>query len=87
MELESRGVVRVSGLVTADMAALVADRTWEILGRCGMDRGDRRTWPVGRQSKLQALRRAEVYAQFVNDRLHAIADQLLCSDQRPQAQG
>lgn len=75
-----RGIVRVDGFVDPAAAIAVADRVWSILGRRGIDRSDPTTWPEGFQSKLQALREAEVYTPFLTDRLAAIGDQILGRD-------
>lgn len=76
IELERRGIVRLTGL-DPEVAGSVADRVWSILGRRGLDRGDPTTWPSGIQSKLQALRQAEVFAPFLTPEVDAFADEVL----------
>jgi hypothetical protein len=78
-QFELTGIVRLPAFVTAGRAARAADRVWEVLARRGVVRDDRATWPVGRLAKLQALAKAQVYADFDGEALDQLADQLLGS--------
>ena len=46
-DLTSHGIAYVRELISREQAAAIEDRFWVFLGKRGLDRIDRMTWPPG----------------------------------------
>jgi hypothetical protein len=62
--LDETGVGLLPGVVGRAEADAMADAVWASLARRGVERGDRRTWPVGYVSGHRALRQAGAFDGF-----------------------
>jgi len=77
-DLAHRGITYVRELIPRERAAAIEDRIWAFLGKRGIHRTDRATWPPGGlMSGVQGLRQAEVFAPFTNEHLIDVANELL----------
>lgn len=76
-DLSTRGWSHVSGVADRVTADGMADRTWALLSRRGIQRGDPSTWPTGGLGQNQGIRHAKVFDAYDGPRTATIVDAVL----------
>jgi hypothetical protein len=85
-ELQTRDWTRLESIVLGADIDAIADRMWAFFAKRGIDRQDRRTWPVGFTGKTQGLRQSGVFNVFATPTTAGLVDQLLGAGQWGEAE-